>query len=84
MSTCKSCSHWKKTEREGYTHISGAVIPAQSWPVQESGNDFEVRFCKHPKMDYYAFQQRDGARPTYDDSAIETGEDFGCVLWESL
>ena len=39
--------------------------------------------CDHPKLIWRHEATPDCAQPSYDDSLIHTGPQFGCIQWES-
>lgn len=86
-SCCKTCQWWQLPPEGEYWGSEQYVAPDKPWhPDQKMPVDFEVRYCRNPKL---LFCERPAESNTFavadasDYMAnLYTAENFGCVLHE--
>jgi hypothetical protein len=89
---CATCRHWQEHEDEQrswdlilYPYHPGTHRPTQTESEAAKVFGYRVRYCRHPKIEFWQRPQVDGAC-VVDGSEYRaeliTGEQFGCVLHE--
>jgi len=89
MPRCATCKHWQEPEEKWdsilypYHPVTLDRVETEDEAAKLFGH--RVRYCKHPKVEFYQRPQIDGAC-VVDGSEYRaeliTGEQFGCVLHE--
>lgn len=86
MNRCKTCIHWKALS-DGDSYKTSDIVQPYADDGHKMEMPFEVRPCKHPKLEFCerpvdnpGFAVADGSEYW---AQFYTTEDFGCVLHES-
>ena len=78
MQTCKTCKHWIRDDLNIDLALSVDYTPA----------NYKIKYCKNPKMECNKLPFKNTASPhdDFDDNKVDfiTGQDFGCVLHETI
>ncbi len=88
MNNCKTCKWWIAHEEPRYEVGEEYNGEAKPWnPDEPMPHEFEVRFCRHPKLlfcerplESNTFAVSDGSMYA---ANLHTAENFGCVLHEA-
>lgn len=86
MERCKTCRHWKPTDKSSNPRADDLCRPIDPDTYQPMQRGFETRLCAHPLQTFFetpvasnTFALTDGSNYF---ACLATAEDFGCVLHE--